>query len=323
MPLPKVLITNTVPDDILEPLNGLAEVTLGPDKGLTTPRNEVLQLAPELVGILNQGELHVNAELLDHAPNLRIVANVAAGFNNMDTGLMSARGVWGTNTPDTFFEATADFTLALILAVARFLVKGDRYIRDGNWVRFEPGIWDGMLLSGKTLGIVGYGRTGAAVARRGRAFGMKIIYTRRQVIDDPAYCDLMTLLQRADFVALHVPLNDETHHLIDTDKLKAMKPGAYLINMARGPVVDEAALVAALQSGHLAGAGLDVFENEPQVHPELMTMDNVVLAPHVGGGTRESRHEARLLCARNIAEVLRGERPLTPVNEPDFGRKKF
>ena len=317
MSLPKVLITNTVPDNIVAPLDGLAEVILGPDHGLTTPRADVLQLAPELVGILNQGELVVDAELLDHAPNLRIIANVAAGYNNMDTDLMTQRGVWGTNTPDAFFEPTADFTLALILAVARFLVKGDRYVREGKWVRFEPGIWDGMLLDGKTLGIVGYGRTGKAVAHRARAFGMKILFTRRQVIDDPEYCDLMTLLQQSDFVALHVPLTDDTRHLIDADKLNAMKPGAYLINMARGPVVDEAALVAALQSGHLAGAGLDVFENEPQVHPELKTMENVVLAPHVGGGTRESRHEARLLCAQNIAAVLRGERPLTPVNQLD------
>lgn len=322
MPLPRVLITNTVPDDILKPLDGLAEVILGPDNGLTTPRSEVLQLAPELVAIINQGELLVDEELLDHAPQLRIVANVAAGFNNMDTGLMAQRGVWGTNTPDTFFEATADFTLAMLLAVARFLVKGDRYIRDGKWVRFEPGVWDGVLLSGKTLGIVGYGRTGEAVARRARAFGMKILYTRRQVIDDPEYCDLTTLLQRSDFVVLHVPLTGETHHLIDAKMLKVMKPGAYLINMARGPVVDETSLVAALQSGHLAGAGLDVFEYEPHVHPDLLKMDNVVLAPHVGGGTRESRREARLLCARNVAAVLQGDYPLTPVNEMDFGRKK-
>jgi glyoxylate reductase len=318
MPLPKVLITNTVPDNILEPLRGLAEVTLGPDHGLTTPREEVLQMAPELTAIINQGELRIDAELLDAAPYLRIVANVAAGYNNMDTALMAARGVWGTNTPDAFYEATADFTLAMILAVARFLAKGDRYVREGQWKRFEPGVWDGMLLAGKTLGIVGYGRTGQAVAKRARAFGMNIIYTRRQVSDDPEYRTLDDLLAQSDFVALHVPLVAETRYLIDAKRLAQMKPGAYLINMARGPVVDEAALVAALQSGHLAGAGLDVFENEPQVHPALQTMDNVVLAPHVGGGTQESRHAARLLCAQNVAAVLRGERPLTPVNEPEL-----
>jgi len=320
MSLPRVLITNTVPDTILEPLRGLAEVILGPDGGLTTPRDEVLQLAPELVGIINQGELRVDAELLDRSPKLRIVANVAAGYNNMNTELMAARGVWGTNTPDAFYEATADFTLALILAVARFLAKGDRYVRAGQWKRFEPGVWDGVLLSGKTLGIVGYGRTGQAVATRARAFGMNIIYTRRQTTTDPAYRSLDALLAEADFVSLHVPLLPQTHHLIDARRLAQMKRGAYLINMARGPVVDEEALVRALQSGHLAGAGLDVFENEPEVHPALLTMENVVLAPHVGGGTRESRHAARLLCAENVAAVLRGERPLTPVNEPEMAR---
>ncbi len=316
MPLPHVLITNTVPDTILEPLRGLAEITLGPDGGLTTPREEVLRLAPQLAGIINQGELRVDEELLDHAPNLRIVANVAAGYNNLPTDLMAARGVWATNTPDAFYEATADFTLAMILAVARMLVKGDRYIRAGQWKRFEPGVWDGLLLRGQTLGIVGYGRTGQAVAHRARAFGMKIIYTRRKASDDPEFRTLDALLQEADFVSLHVPLLPETHHLFDARRLAQMKPGAYLINMARGPVVDEPALVAALESGHLAGAGLDVFEKEPEVHPALLHRDDVVLAPHVGGGTTASRHDARLLCAQNVAAVLRGERPLTPVNEP-------
>ncbi|MBZ0302463.1 MAG: D-glycerate dehydrogenase [Anaerolineae bacterium] len=320
MPLPRVLITNTVPDTVLEPLNGLAQVILGPDHGLMTPREEILTMAPQLAGIINQGELRVDAELLDHAPNLRIVANVAAGYNNLDVALMERRGVWATNTPDTFYEATADFTLALILAVARFVVKGDRFVREGQWKRFEPGIWDGTLLMGKTLGIVGYGRTGQAVARRARAFGMNIRYTRRQVVQDAEYCDLDPLLRESDFVSLHVPLTEETRHLVDADRLALMKPNAYLINMARGPVVDEAALVEALQNHCLAGAGLDVFENEPAIHPALLTMDNVILAPHVGGGTHESRFQARHLCARNVAAVLRGERPLTPINEPELTR---
>lgn len=314
--MPKVLVTNTVPDDVLEPLRGLAEVILGPDGGFTTPRSEVLRMAPELDAIINQGELRVDAELLDHAPRLKIVANVAAGYNNMDTDLMAARGVWATNTPDAFYEATADVTLAMILAVARFLVKGDRYVRAGQWKKIEFGQWDGVLLRDKTLGIVGYGRTGQAVAQRARAFGMKILYYRRQVTDDPEFRPLDALLAESDFVSLHVPLVPETHHLINAARLALMKPGAYLINMARGPVVDEAALVHALRSGALAGAGLDVFEHEPEVHPALLTMDQVVLAPHIGGGTVESRREARRLCAENVAAVLRGQHPLTPVNEP-------
>ncbi|MBZ0297846.1 MAG: D-glycerate dehydrogenase [Anaerolineae bacterium] len=310
---PTVLITNTVPANVLEPLDGLAHVIQGPPEIMS--RAEVLQLAPTLDGIINQGELVIDPELLDHAPRLKIVANVAVGYNNFDVELMASRGVWATNAPNIFTESTADCTFALILAVARMLVKADRYVRSGEWKRFEPGVWDGVLLAGNTLGIVGYGQIGQAVARRARAFGMNVIYTRRVPDHDPACRSLEDLLAEADFVSLHTPLLPETHHLINAQRLQSMKPGAYLINMARGPVVDEAALVDVLQSGHLAGAGLDVFEREPEVHPALFTMDNVVLAPHIGGGTTQSRYEARHLCARNVAAVLQGERPLTPVNE--------
>ena len=315
MTLPVVLSTNSVPDNVLEPVSGLARVIQGPGGGFTTPRADVLELAPQLGAIVNQGELVIDQELLDAAPQLRIIANVAAGYNNMDLDLMTARGVWGCNTPDSFYESTADFTLAMILAVARMLALGDRYVRGGQWKRFEPGVWDGSLLRDKTLGIVGYGRTGKAVAQRARAFGMRIIYTRRSVQDDPEYRSLDALLAEADFVSLHTPLTDETQHLVDAGRLAGMKPGAWLINMARGPVVDENALVQALESGHLAGAALDVFEREPEVHPALLDMDNVVLAPHVGGGTQEARYHSRRQCFENVALVLRGERPATPLNE--------
>jgi glyoxylate reductase len=312
---PIVLITNSVPSTALVPLAGLAHVIMGPDGGELMPRDEVLRLAPGLAAIINQGELRVDAELLDCAPRLKIVANVAVGYNNLDTALMAARGVWATNTPEVFAESTADCTLGLLLCMARMLPKADRYVRSGQWRSFQPGAWDGWLLAGKILGIVGYGRIGQAVAQRARAFGMTVIYTRRQPVNDPAYRTLDDLLAESDIVALHTPLLSETQHLIDGRRLAQMKPGAYLINMARGPVVDEAALVAALQSGHLAGAGLDVFEHEPQVHPALLDMDNVVLSPHIGGGTIESRRAARHLCAENVAAVLRNQRPLTPVNE--------
>ncbi|MCE2490897.1 MAG: D-glycerate dehydrogenase [Anaerolineae bacterium] len=315
MPLPVVLSTNEVPDDVMEPVQGLATVLQGPGGGLTMPRAEVLDLAPQLSAIVNQGELDVDEELLDSAPLLRVIANVAAGFNNMDPDLLNARGVWGCNTPDAFYESTADFTMAMILAAVRMLALGDRYIRADRWKRFEPGVWDGVLLRDKVLGIVGYGRTGKAVAQRARAFGMRILYTRRSVQDDPEYRTLEALLVEADIVSLHTPLTEETQHLIDAERLQAMKRGAWLINMARGPVVDEEALVQALQSGHLAGAALDVFEEEPIVHPALLSMDNVVLAPHVGGGTQEARYMSRRQCFENVALVLRGERPLTPVNE--------
>ena len=228
---------------------------------------------------------------------------------------MSSYGVWGCNTPEAFFESTADFTMAMILAVTRFLARGDHYVRAGEWKRFEPGVWDGTLLRGRTLGIVGYGRTGAAVAQRARAFGMRILYTRRTESADSEYRTLDALLAESDFVSLHTPLTAETQHLLNAERLARMKRGAWLINMARGAVVDEDALVQILRSGHLTGAALDVFEREPEVHPALLTMDNVVLAPHMGGCTQESRRAARLACFENVALVLRGERPTTPVNE--------
>lgn len=320
--MPTVLITNAVPSDIIEPLHGLAEVILGPDGGDTMPRNEVLSLAGGLDAIINQGELKVDAELLSAAPHLRIVANVAAGYNNFDLDLMTRHGVWATNTPDTFIESTADCTLGLLLSLARRLPQADRYVRSGMWRSFQPGLWDGVLLAGKTLGIVGYGRTGQAAARRARAFGMSILYTRRQRSDDPEYRDLDALLRESDFVTLHTPLTPETHHLIDAARLAKMKRGAYLINMARGPVVDEAALTAALESGHLAGAGLDVFEREPEVTPALLTMDNVVLSPHLGGGTVESRQTARRLCVENVIAALQARRPPTALNDVLNGRVK-
>ena len=312
---PVVLCTNSVPDDVLTPVQGLATVLQGPGGGYTTPRAEVLALAPRLSAIVNQGELAIDKELLDAAPQLRVIANVAAGYNNMDLELMSSYGIWGCNTPEAFYESTADFTMAMILAVTRFLARGDHYVRAGEWKRFEPGVWDGTLLRGRTLGIVGYGRTGAAVAQRARAFGMRILYTRRTVSADQQYRTLDALLAESDFVSLHTPLTAETQHLLNAERLARMKRGAWLINMARGAVVDEEALVQVLRSGHLAGAALDVFEREPEVHSALLTMDNVVLAPHMGGCTQESRRAARLACFENVAQVLRGERPATPVNE--------
>ncbi len=314
----KVLITNAVPDDVLQPLDGLAEVIQGPHGGPTMSRDEVLDLTPELVGIINQGELIVDPELLDQGKDLKIIANVAIGYNNLDVDLMAERGIWATNTPDAFVESTADCTLGMIITVLRKMQFADPYVRSGQWEQdgFQPGVWDGILLAGKTLGIVGYGQIGKAVEIRAKAFGMKVIHHNRTITDSPDYRLLDNLLAESDVVSLHVPLTKETHHLIDAQRLAQMKPGAYLVNMARGPVVYEEAIVEALKTNQLAGAALDVFEDEPRVHPGLLELDNVYLAPHIGGGTLQSRHESRLLCTQNIAAVLRGEQPLTPVNKP-------
>lgn len=312
--LPYVLLTGAMSREVLAPLEGVAHFIMPSDGGDLVPRAEVLELAPLLSGIVNHGELRVDAGLLDAGSWLKIVANASIGVDNFDLPLMRARGVWATNTPDAYTEATADCTLGLILCVARRLVCADAFVRSGAWKGFQPGRWDGTLLRGKTLGIVGYGRIGQAVESRARAFGLKVIHYRR-TRGDPAvgYASLEALLGESDFVSLHSPLNRDSERLFDAARLAQMKRGACLVNVGRGRVVDEAALVAALQSGHLAGAALDVFEDEPRVHPALLTMSQVVLTPHLGGGAKESRFVSRRRCAENVAAVLQGRRALTPV----------
>lgn len=316
--LPKVLITNNVPDDHLEPLLGLAEIIKGPSGGPMCSRAEVLAMAPDLTAIINQHELTVDRELLAAAPKLNIVANVAIGYNNLDLDALNEAGVWATNCPGVFAESAADHTFGLLLAVARRIVKADTYVRSGQWAKdgFQPGPWDGMLLGGKTIGIVGFGQIGRAVAKRAEAFGMNILFQTAAATGDPRQRELGALLVVSDVISLHVPLLPETRHLINADAIARMKPGAFLLNLARGPVVDESALADALAAGHLGGAGMDVAENEPHIHPGLLSQRNVVFSPHLGGGTVESRKAARLTCARNVAAVLLGSQPLNPVNRP-------
>lgn len=315
--LPKVLITNNVPDDHLAPLHGIAEIIKGPKEAYAlSTREEVLSLAPELDGIINQHELSVDRELLAVASKLKVIANVAIGYNNFDIEALNEFKVWGTNCPGVFSESAADHTLGLLLAVARRICEMDAYVRSGSWETdgFQPGRWDGMLLSGKTMGIVGFGQIGRAVARRAEGFGMQVRFYDPMVKDDKRGCDLDALFQHADIVSLHAPLLPATHHLINRESLRKMKRGSVLLNLARGPVVDEEALAEALSSGHLLGAGMDVAEHEPKLHSGLLAHPRVVFSPHVGGGTVESRRQARLICAENVAAALRGQRPPNAVN---------
>lgn len=314
----KILITNRVPPEHLGALPSITEVLYGPNSGSLMEREEVLALAPQLTAIINQHELRVDEELLRAAPNLRIIANVAVGYNNFDIEALNRHGVWGTNCPGIFADSAADHTLALLLAVARRIPAADAYVRSGRWQRdgFQPGVWDGMLLQGRTIGIVGFGAIGRRVARRAEGFGMKVLFSDRSDTDDPRQCPLETILSTADVISLHVPLTDSTHHLINRSSIEAMKPGTLVLNLARGPVIDEVALAEALHRGHLGGAGLDVLEDEPRIHPNLLACPNVVLSPHIGGGTRESRRQARLLCASEVLRVLEGKEPVHPVNSP-------
>ena len=259
-------------------------------------------------------------DVLRTAPKLRIVANVAVGYDNVDVPACTKRGVAVTNTPGVLDETTADFAWALMMAVARRLVEADQYVRAGNWKGWDFDQFCGTDVWGKTVGIVGFGRIGRAVARRAAGFGMKVIYnSRTRAAEDiekelhAEYRDLNGLLAEADFVTLHVPLNGETRQMFDAPKLFRMKPTAFLINTSRGPVVDEAALVHALEARKIAGAGLDVFEQEPFVHPGLKR-PNVVLAPHLGSASNETRGKMALVAAQNIVALFQGQRPPNMLN---------
>jgi glyoxylate reductase len=265
--------------------------------------------------------VRVSKEIIDGSLKLRVISNVAVGYDNIDVDACNAKGILVTNTPDVLTEATADVAFALILAAARRVVEGDRYVREGRWSQWEWNALWGAEIHGKTLGLYGFGRIAQATARRGRGFSMRILYHARHRISDEIekslgaeFVDRNTLLRESDFLSLHVPLIPETRHAVSTPQLTLMKPTAYLINTARGPVVDEQALAQALQEGTIAGAGLDVFENEPKVHPALLTMNNVTLLPHVGSATDHTRLRMAMLASENLLAALRGERPAHLVN---------
>ena len=285
------------------------EVEIWEDE-LPPPRAELLARAAKADGLVTLLTEKVDAELLAHAPAVKVVANHAVGVDNIDVPACTARGVWVTNTPDAVTESTADLTWALILAVARRVREGERLIREGRFRAWAPTMLLGVELNGATLGIVGLGRIGKAVAQRAAGFGMRVIHASAT-----GGVSLDELLERSDVVTLHCPLNAATRHLMDAQRLARMKRGAILINTSRGPVVDEAALVLALEAGVLGGVGLDVFENEPAVHPGLISRDDVVLLPHLGSATHETRARMATMALTDAARVLRGERPLHPVNE--------
>lgn len=285
-------------------------------------REELLESVRGAEAIISLVTDRIDAEVLDAAGDqLKVVANVAVGYDNIDLGAAAERGVLVTNTPGVLDEAVADLTLALILATTRRVAEGDRFIRTGTEWIWSPEGYVGLDISaGATLGIVGLGRIGMAVAQRAQAFGMKIIATGRRAHGDDARSlgvspasSLNELLSAADIVSLHCPLTEDTKHLIGAQQLQAMKPGSYLINTARGPLVDEEALADAIESGHLGGAGLDVHEFEPATNPRLRTMDSVVMLPHIGSAGDVTRNEMASLAFRNVVAALNGEKPITAV----------
>lgn len=289
------------------------------DTELPPSRAEVLGRVRGCAGVIAMLTDRIDAEFLDAAgPQLRVVANFGVGFDNIDRPACAARGVIATNTPDVLTDATADIAWVLILAAARHAIVADRTVRAGQWVAWAPTQMLGMPLAGRTLGVVGAGRIGTAVARRGTGFGMNLLYVGRR--DMPGMealgarrVTLDELLAQSDFVSLNCPLTPETRHLIGAAQLARMKPTAILVNTARGPVVDEAALVEALRTKRIWAAGLDVYEFEPKVHPGLLSLDNVVLLPHLGSANITTRERMSELTAQNVVAVLTGKPPLTPI----------
>ena len=308
MPLPNVLFSLNAPSEHLSPLDGLAEVRVLNNGVAKAPREQILREIRDCVGFISQGEVTVDAELLDAAPHLKIVANAAMGVDNLDLDEIRSRGIVAVNTPSAFAESTADLTLGLMLDLTRRISESDRHVRTGEWSKgMEPLRWEGTKLGELTLGIVGYGRIAKLVESRAVAFGMEVIHCRSRFCGGKSERTLDDLLAEADIVVTLVPLTEETHHLINADRLAKMKVGSFFLNVARGKVMDEAAVVEALQSGHLAGAAFDVFEEEPIVSEELFAMENVVLTPHIGGASRQQRRSGRMEAAADVARFLRGE----------------
>jgi glyoxylate reductase len=318
---PQAFVTQAIPEAGISRLRAAFDVEANPGEE-PLDRHELAARAAgadALVALLTDT---IDAPLLDRLPRLRIVAVAAVGYDNVDVAAATERGVWVSNTPDVLTETTADLAWALMLGAARRLGEAERYLRAGRFTGWTMMTLLGADVHDKTLGIVGFGRIGRAVARRALGFGMRVLYNASRPASSEAereanarHADLETLLRESDFVSLHVPLNARTRHLIGVAQLALMKRTAFLVNTARGPVVDEEALAAALRSGTIAGAGLDVFEREPSVHPDLLRCENALLVPHIGSATIETRERMATTAAENCLAVARGARPPNAVNE--------
>jgi glyoxylate reductase len=318
--MPKsVLISNVLPQEAVHLIPKEISIEFN-DSDQPLPKAELIRRLKGKDGLICHIISSVDEEVLSSAPGLKVVSNVAVGFNNIDVAAAKRRGVVVTNTPDVLTETTADFAWALLMAAARRVVEADQFARSGQWTRWQWDLLWGNDVHGKTLGIIGFGRIGRAVARRALGFGMRVLYHDAVRADAAAerelkasYAEPETLLRESDFVSLHTLFIPETRHLIDERRLRLMKKTAILVNAARGPIVDEAALVKALSQGWIAGAGLDVFEEEPKIHPGLLPLKNVTLAPHIASASLDTRLAMATLAVRNCLAVLDGKPAITPV----------
>jgi glyoxylate reductase len=312
---PVVLATRALPEPSLSTLEGDFEVRV---MGYAPSELELAAEIPDAHALITLVSDPVTETVLRAGNNLKIVAQFAVGVDNIDRAAAAARGIVITHTPNVLTDATADLTMALLLALTRRIIEGDRIVRAGGFAGWAPDLLLGTELKGKTLGIAGPGRIGRAVARRAKAFGMSVIAFGRSPRDegdpdDPSRVSFEELLRRSDVISIHLPLTEETRRLFRMETFAKMKPGSYLLNTARGQIVDEVALIRAIDSGQVAGAGLDVFENEPGITPGLLDEDRVVLMPHAGSATLETRREMARMVVEDVRRVLSGEKPLHPV----------
>jgi glyoxylate reductase len=325
---PKVFVSRVIPDDGLDPIRSACDATIWPDD-LPPPRADLLREIEGCDGVLTLLTDRVDDEFLDRAgPGLKVVSNFAVGFDNVDVAACTKRGIPVGNTPGVLTDTTADLAWALLMAAARRLVEGDRYVRDGKWKTWGPMLLMGPDVHGATLGIIGFGRIGQAVARRARGFGMRILYHDPRRVSPAVeaehgaeYRTLEGILPESDFVTLHVDLRPETRGLINAERLGWMKPTAVLVNTSRGPVVDSKALAEALRRGGIAAAALDVTDPEPiPVDHPLVGLDNCLIVPHIASASRATRGRMAAMAAANLLAGVRGERLPTPVNPEVYDR---
>jgi len=315
----KVVVMLALPSPGIDLLRERFQVEMIEAEGM--PAASLARRLADADGIVGMANVPLTAEILSAAPRLRCIANYAVGYNNIDVAAATSRGIMVTNTPGVLTDATADLTMALVLAVARRIVDGDQMVREGRFVGWKPDLLVGSDVHGAVLGLIGLGRIGQAVARRALGFSMSILYSQRHRADPQVesqlravYVPLEELLRKADYVSVHCPLTDETRHLIGERQLRMMGPDHYLINASRGPIVDEKALVRALREGWIKGAALDVYEREPALEPGLADCPNVVLVPHIGSATVAARAGMAETAAKNLVAALEGQRPPNLVN---------
>ncbi len=314
----KIFYTYRIPDEGMLLLKNYEISGNNEDRFLS--KEEIIKGARDASALISLLSDRIDSEVISSLPKLKVIANYAVGYNNIDIEEAKRRKIRVTNTPGALTDATADLTMALLLATSRRIVEGDRLVREHKFEGWKPGLLKGPALKGKILGIIGMGRIGKAVAGRAKAFGMNILYHNRKPLlqsEEEELCvkhvSLEELLKSSDFISLHVPLMGETYHLLNEKRPSLLKPEAIIINTSRGAVIDEKALIKALKDGKIAGAGLDVYEEEPFVPQELIDLPNVVLLPHLGSATNEARREMAIMVGRNVAAVLEGKEPPNPV----------